>query len=122
TQFQSDITSYDYDAPINEQGRATPKYDMLRRLISSYVKYKIPAVPAPIGSISIPDIKLYPVTSIWKELPAPIAVPQPRPMEYYNQNQGLVLYRTKLVGNKTGTLTITEPHDFALIFIDGKLV
>ena len=33
TQFQPDITSYDYDAPINEQGSATPKYYMLRNLI-----------------------------------------------------------------------------------------
>ncbi|MEI9955563.1 MAG: beta-galactosidase [Ferruginibacter sp.] len=25
TQFQPDITSYDYDAPINEQGQVTAK-------------------------------------------------------------------------------------------------
>ena len=33
-QFQPDITSYDYDAPINEQGLPTPKYFALRNLIS----------------------------------------------------------------------------------------
>lgn len=26
TQFQPDVTSYDYDAPINEQGQPTPKF------------------------------------------------------------------------------------------------
>jgi len=62
------------------------------------------------------------LTSIWKELPAPIASPQPRPMEYYDQNQGLILYRTKLIGHKSGNLTITEPHDFALVFLEGKLI
>lgn len=122
TQFQPDITSYDYDAPISEQGNATHKYYMLRSLISKYVKYKIPEVPAPIKTIEIPAIKLNPLTSIWKELPLPIASAQPKPMEYYGQNQGLILYRTKLIGNKTGILTITEPHDFAMIFIEGKLV
>ncbi|OCX52552.1 beta-galactosidase [Mucilaginibacter sp. PPCGB 2223] len=122
TQFQPDITSYDYDAPISEQGNATPKYYMLRNLISQYVKYKIPSVPAPVKTIEVPEIKLSPLTSIWKILPKPIASAQPKPMEYYGQNQGFILYRTKLIGNKTGTLTITEPHDFALIFIDGKLV
>jgi beta-galactosidase len=122
TQFQPDITSYDYDAPINEQGQATPKYYMLRNLIAKYVKYKIPPVPSPIKTITIPIIKLNILTSIWKELPSPIATPQPRPMEYFNQNQGLILYRTKLIGNKSGTLTITEPHDFAMIFLDGKLI
>src|SRR5258708_24815786 len=48
TQFQPDITSYDYDAPINEQGRAAPKYFALRKLIAQYVKYKIPDVPKPV--------------------------------------------------------------------------
>ena len=38
TQYQPDITSYDYDAPINEQGRPIAKYFMLRNLIAQYVK------------------------------------------------------------------------------------
>jgi beta-galactosidase len=122
TQFQPDITSYDYDAPINEQGNATPKYYMLRQLIGKYVNYQIPPVPAPIKTIEIPAFKLTAMTCIWKILPKPIASAQPRPMEYYGQNQGLILYRTRLIGNKTGKLTITEPHDLAVIFIDGKLV
>jgi len=122
TQFQPDITSYDYDAPINEQGQATPKYYMLRNLISKYVSYKIPDVPAPIKTIEIPAIQLGAITSVWKELPVPIASAQPKPMEYYGQNQGLILYRTKLIGHKSGNLTITEPHDFAMIFVDGKLI
>ncbi len=122
TQFQPDITSYDYDAPINEQGKATPKYYMLRNLISKYVKYPIPDVPAPIKTIHIPAFKTTEYTTIWQQLQHPIATPQPKPMEYYNQNQGLILYRTELVGHKSGTLTITEPHDFAMVFVDGKLI
>lgn len=122
TQYQPDLTSYDYDAPINEQGQATPKYYMLRNLISKYVKYKIPAVPQAAKAISIPAITLAPVTSIWQQLPKPFLSPQPQPMEYYDQNQGLMLYRTKLIGHKKGTLTITEPHDYAMVFVDGKLI
>lgn len=121
-QFQPDITSYDYDAPINEQGQATPKYYMLRNLIKQYVPYNIPGVPQPIKTIAIPAITLQPFTTIWKELPKPYTSPQPRPMEYYDQNQGLILYRTKLIGHKSGTLTITEPHDYAMVFLDGKLI
>ena len=33
-----------------------------------------------------------------------------------------MLYRTTLTGHKSGTLTITEPHDYALIFLDGKFI
>ena len=122
TQYQPDLTSYDYDAPISEQGQATPKYYMLRNLISKYVKYKIPAVPQAAKAISIPAITLSPLTSIWQQLPKPFLSPQPQPMEYYDQNQGLMLYRTELIGHKKGTLTITEPHDYAMVFVDGKLI
>ncbi|MFH0991205.1 MAG: beta-galactosidase family protein [bacterium] len=34
--YEPDITSYDYDAPINEQGRPTYKYHALRDLIAKY--------------------------------------------------------------------------------------
>jgi len=120
-QYQPDLTSYDYDAPINEQGRPTPKYFMLRNLIQQYADYPIPDLPAPVSTIGIPPVSLSAFTTIWKALPAPAHYPQPVPMEMLNQNQGLVLYRTKLIGHKSGKLTITEPHDYALVFLDGKL-
>lgn len=122
TQYQPDLTSYDYDAPINEQGSATPKYFALRRLIQQYISYKIPDVPKPVKTIEIPSINLTAFSTIWNELPAPVLVPQPKPFEAFNQNQGLMLYRTKLIGHKSGNLTITEPHDYALIFLDGKFI
>ena len=122
TQYQPDLTSYDYDAPINEQGQPTPKYYLLRKLIKQYVKYKVPEVPKAAEAISIEPITLTPFTSIWQQLGKPFLSPQPQPMEYYGQNQGLMLYRTKLIGHKKGTLTITEPHDYAMIFVDGKFI
>lgn len=122
TQYQPDITSYDYDAPINEQGQPTPKYFMLRRLIGQYVSYTIPALPQPVKNISIPAFSLQSFTSIWQNLPKPIHAAQPKTMEDLDQNQGLLLYRTKLIGHKSGKLKIWEPHDYALIFLDGKFV
>lgn len=122
TQYQPDITSYDYDAPINEQGGATAKYFMLRNLIAKYVDYKIPDVPAPVKAIEIPAIAMKYMTTIWKRLPQPIRSVQPKPMEDYGQNQGLMLYRTKLIGHKSGKLKIWEPHDYALVFLDGKFI
>ena len=121
-QFQPDVTSYDYDAPINEQGQATAKYYALRQLISQYAGYKIPEVPAPIPVMEIPAVKMEPFTSVWDHLPVAKRSPQPRPMEDYDQHSGFILYRTKLIGHKSGSLTITEPHDYALIFLNGKLV
>ncbi len=122
TQYQPDITSYDYDAPINEQGRATAKYFMLRNLINQYVDYKIPDVPKPVAAIEIPAIEMKTMNSIWHNLPPPIESPQPKPMESFDQNQGLILYRTELVGHKGGKLTIWEPHDYALVFLNHKFI
>ncbi len=122
TQYQPDLTSYDYDAPINEQGLPTPKYYMLRNMIKQYVDYTIPDVPAPVATISIPDFEMKAMSSIWQNLPKPIITPQPKTMEALGQNQGLVLYRTKLRGHKSGKLTIWEPHDYALVFVDGKFI
>lgn len=36
------ITSYDYDAPINEQGSPTQKYITLRKLFKDNVKWPVP--------------------------------------------------------------------------------
>ena len=122
TQYQPDITSYDYDSPINEQGQPTAKYFTLRNLIAKYVSYKIPDLPKAISAIEIPDIEMRAINSIWDNLPKPVFSPQPKPMEAFDQNQGLMLYKTKLVGHKSGELIIWEPHDYALVFLNGKFI
>lgn len=47
------ITSYDYDAPINEQGSATPKYHKIRQLLKKHVDWVVPDIPASIPMIEI---------------------------------------------------------------------
>ncbi len=122
--YEPDVTSYDYDAPIDEQGRATPKYTMLRAQIGGALAAdeQLPPVPEPIPSITVPAFAMKPYTSLWKHLPKPIAAVHPRSFEFYGQNQGLVLYRTTLVGRKSGKLTVTDLHDFATVFVDGVLI
>ena len=43
-------------------------------------------------------------------------------MEIYDQGQGYILYRTRLIGHKSGKLTITEPHDYAMVFLNGHFI
>lgn len=119
--YEPDLTSYDYDAPINEQGNATPKYFALRNLISKYVK-NIPDLPKPIPAIEIPEIKMELFSSVWDNLPKPKFSVQPKPMESFDQKEGFILYKTKLVGHKSGSLTITDLHDYATIFLNGKYI
>ncbi len=124
TQYQPDITSYDYDAPIDEQGRATSKYMMLRRMMMSYTDKVLPEVPAPIASMDIPSFDMHLCGSIWNNIStAPVVrSAQPLTFEAMGQDQGFVLYRTKLIGHKKGKLTITAPHDYALVFLNHQFI
>ncbi|HEY8954507.1 beta-galactosidase family protein [Chitinophaga sp.] len=122
--YEPDVTSYDYDAPINEQGNATPKYEALRKLIGSYLPKgkKLPAIPKPVPAIAIPAFNLTPFTSVWDHLPQPVKSPQPKPFEAYGQDYGFMVYKTTLIGHKSGKLTIKDLHDYATVFLNGKYV
>ena len=72
--------------------------------------------------MAIPDVAMTPLTSVWDVLPKAVASVNPRTFEFYGQNQGLVLYRTTLVGRKSGRLVITDLHDYAQVFVDGALI
>lgn len=124
TQYQPDVTSYDYDAPINEIGQATPKYLALRKLLAGYLppKQKLAPIPAPVPVIEIPEIKLTAVASVWDHLPTAVQSAQPKPMEALGQKAGFILYRTHLIGHKKGKLRITDLHDYATVFVDGKYI
>lgn len=122
TQYQPAITSYDYDAPINEQGQPTAKYFMIRGLISKYTGHALMSIPKTFNTIEIPPVNMSYFSNIWNNLPAPLLAIQPRPMEDYGQNQGMILYRTTLTGQHSGKLAIWDPHDYALVFLDGQFI
>jgi beta-galactosidase len=122
TQYQPDLTSYDYDAPINEQGQPTPKFFMLRNLIAKYTDNKLPEIPKPLPAITIPAISMVYAGNLFDHLPNPIRSVQPVPMEAIGQDNGLIMYRTTLIGHKSGKLKIWEPHDYALVFLNGKFI
>jgi beta-galactosidase len=122
--YEPDVTSYDYDAPVNEQGRATPKYMALRKLIGSYLPkgLKLPSVPDPVPSIELTPVFMQPFSSLWDNLPQPVNSIQPKTFEAYGQDYGFILYKTELIGHKKGKLTVTEIHDYATVFLNGKFI
>ena len=122
--YEPDVTSYDYDAPINEQGVPTAKYMALRKLIGSYLPKgkKLDQIPDPLPAIEIPMVFMTRFTSIWDNLPQPENSVTPRSFEAYGQDYGYMLYKTELIGHKKGKLTVTELHDYATVFLDGEYV
>jgi beta-galactosidase len=124
--FLPDVTSYDYDAPLDESGRPTPKYFAYRKELAKFSPCgnesclpPIPSVPAP---VTIPAIALIHAAPLFDNLPQPIASALPAPMERFSQNYGYILYRTQLPQPMHGPLIIKDVHDFAAAYIDGKLI
>lgn len=122
--YEPDVTSYDYDAPIDEQGNATPKYLALREILGSYLPKgkKLPPVPDPVPSFEVTMIPLQSFTSVWDNLPQPVNSVQPKPFEAYNQDYGFILYKTELIGHKKGKLVVTDLHDYATVFLNGNYI
>jgi beta-galactosidase len=122
--YEPTVTSYDFGAPINEMGQPTPRYFEIRALLAKHQAggAALPDPPAPLPVIEIPDFLPEESASIFENLPEARRAPQPKPMESFSQNSGFILYRTKLEGEHSGKLTITDLHDYANIYVDGKLL
>ena len=122
--FAPDVTSYDYDAPINEYGQPTPKYDELRRTLQKYSEVKLPAVPrAPMPLISIPEFTLTEYVPIEAGVTRTVQSSNIQSMEALDQGYGSMLYSTTLPRiDGQSLLTLTDCHDYARIFVDGKLI
>ncbi len=63
--FSGQLTTYDYDAPISEQGSATLKYHVFREAIKKYVHWEVPDIPDPIPMKTVEKFKLKPVMSLY---------------------------------------------------------
>jgi beta-galactosidase len=120
--YQPIVTSYDYDAPLDEAGDPTPKYHAFRDVIARYHKVPDtvppPARPAPVFESVLRDpVRLLDAPERWgtwefhEELPAfDDLTPMPR----------LALLRTRVTGDRPGILTFGEVRDRATVFFDGE--
>jgi beta-galactosidase len=121
--YQPDVSSYDYDAPIDEAGRPRPKYFTLRTHIAETTHTMPPPVPESAPLLTIPPITLKRSLSLWSTLPAPIEEEEPPSMEDVDHAYGYILYRT-LVAGRTGeqTLSFAALHGYARVYLDSRLV
>lgn len=120
--YEPDVTSYDYDAPLDESGRATPKYELLRKTIADATGHQPAAVPTVLPAQTIAPFRLSQSVALWKTLPAPVHSAQPLTMEELNQSYGYVLYRTTLEGPIQGELSLGKLHSYAQVYLDGRLL
>ena len=123
--FAPTCTTYDYDAPISESGRVTPKYFEIRRLLEGYLPEGTPLaeIPDSIPTVSIPDITFDEIAPIFNQLGESHISADIQSMEFFDQGWGSILYRTKLTGSDIHQLLkVTQVRDWAQVYIDGKLI
>ena len=120
--YQPDVTSYDYDSPLDESGRPTPKYNAMRQVIAKETGATLPPVPATPSTQAIDGIKLDEAVSLWDVLPTPTASHELKTMEALDQAYGDILYRKRMVTDASGELRIDGLHDYALVYVNGKRV
>lgn len=120
--YEPQISSYDYDAPLDEAGNPTPKFMAFRSVIQKHLApgETLPDVPAAKPVISIDEIRFTETTSIFSILSTPTKSRDLLTFEDLHQAYGFVLYRTTLNGGEKAKLVLRGLRDYALVFVDGK--
>ncbi len=122
--FAPDVTSYDYDAPINEYGQATPKYYELRRTMEKYSDKRLPSVPKPAAElISIPRFSLNEYAPLVFGTDSMCVARSPLTFEELDMGWGTVIYSTSLPEiNTPSTLAMKDAHDYAMVYVNGRYI
>lgn len=125
--FTPDLTSYDYDAPMDESGDPTPKYMAIRDTLKEYIP--MPDIPVPARTIKAKyqPVHLTPfgllLSTNLREIlgRTPVRSNTPLTFEALDQNYGFVLYETKLpkIVLDPSKLSIPGLRDRAHVLIDG---
>lgn len=131
--FRPITTSYNVDALLSEEGRATKKYYACREILDAHMGKTLrkPNVPDPETQTAVCNItQTAPVFDNLDKLGNSVKCAEPLSFEELDCPYGYVLYTTEIPDidmnaipkSKNGELEITvnNIHDRALIFIDGE--
>ena len=119
------VTSYDYDAPVDEYGRATEKFHLFREILAPYADGPLPPLPAEPAGLAPVRAEL----TEWAPLPdvmealgdaetAESGVPPT--FEELGVDRGLVRYRVAVPGPRAPyALGVSGLRDRAVVYVDG---
>jgi len=122
--FAPDVTSYDYDAPINEYGHATDKFYELRTMMQKYANKTLPAVPkAPAALISFPQVSLTEYAPLNYGIDKMEQHQEVKTFEEMDMGWGIMTYKTLLPQIPAGsTLTLNNGHDYSQVYLNGLFI
>ncbi|UYQ61554.1 glycoside hydrolase family 35 protein [Streptomyces peucetius] len=119
------VTSYDYDAPVDEWGRPTEKFWRFREVLAEYQEGPLPEPPPEPAVLSAPvEVELgewAPPQAVLELLGGKeCEAPMPSTFEELGVERGLVRYRVEVPGPRVPyPLTVTGLHDRAVVAVDG---
>ena len=119
-----DVTSYDYDAVLTEDGQITDKYIAFQKEISK--RYGLPEVEVPKPAIrkAYGKIKADGYVSLWDSLDNIADKHEsvyPVSMEKLDQSYGYILYHTHLDEiPKMGEIRLMDANDRAKVYVDHE--
>lgn len=119
-----DVTSYDYDALITEDGVCTPKYEAFKQVISKYRKIPEVVLSTKIERKAYGKLAPIAVTGLFEsldEISEKKTGHYPLSMEKLGQSYGYTLYRADLKKeNNIRSMRIVGGNDRAKVYLDGK--
>lgn len=127
TSFVAQISSYDYDTLVSEEGEPTDKYYACRREFDRYLKRPVRPREERTRNIQVPKAtELTQCAGLFDNLDAVtencVCYPKPKTMEQMDQNYGFILYTTTVAysDDRVRHLQIEGLHDRALVWVDGE--
>ncbi|GAA4790104.1 beta-galactosidase [Streptomyces ziwulingensis] len=120
------VTSYDYDAPVDEAGRPTAKFWRLREVLTEYAAAPPPAVPAAppvLGAPATAELDAWvPLGEVVDALGGPERTDgTPPTFEELDVDRGLVRYRVGVPGPRPPLpLTLPGARDAVRLLVDGR--
>ncbi|HRI00427.1 MAG TPA: beta-galactosidase [Saprospiraceae bacterium] len=122
--IEPDVSSYDYGAPIAENGDLRPVYFDIQLAIYQYITdgsfWADPVKNS--EKLKHPSIVPQYCGHLYDQLPQEFRTGEIVSMETLNHYYGCILYRTKLEVKKNDSIVLNELHDYASIYIDGKYI
>ncbi|MFI9152276.1 beta-galactosidase family protein [Streptomyces sp. NPDC053367] len=123
--YRPTVTSYDYDAPLDEAGDPTEKFTAFREIIAKYAPVPDEPIPPRGPKLSLERVPLTDSASLLAcagELGEATRSERPLTMEQLGQDFGFVLYETVLPHAGPALLEIEQVRDRAQVFLDGRPV
>ncbi len=121
-----DVTSYDYDAPLSEDGRITEKYRRFKAAVEAHLGHpiqeeEIPEIPRKAYGEAKPEKAADLLDAAKKGTPLHSVTPVS--MERLGQDYGYILYHTTMVHEKEiRKIQLVDAADRAKVYLDGELI